>query len=110
MSYAIGADRRGLDGVLELLERGRYSATELRVLLELADRRNASIPELAEGLGRPPGDLGPAARRLARRGLLRSRHVATPEQTLFALTAAGLATTQELLMAAGQATVAADFV
>jgi DNA-binding MarR family transcriptional regulator len=107
-SLPFGADHRGLDGVLELLERGRHSATELRVLLELVDRRYASIPELAEVLGAPPGDLRPAARRLARRGLLRSWHVARTERTLFALTAAGLATTQELLMAAGQATVAAD--
>jgi DNA-binding MarR family transcriptional regulator len=98
------ADHRGLDGVLELLERGRHTATELRVLLALIDRRDTSLPELAELLGAPPGDLRPAARQLARRGLLRSWHLARTEQTLFALTAAGLATTQELLTAAGQAT------
>jgi DNA-binding MarR family transcriptional regulator len=101
-------DHRSLDAVLELLERGRHSATELRVLLALVDRRDASIPELAEVLGAPPADLRPAAQRLARRGLLRSWHVARTEQTRFALTAAGLAAMNELLMAAGQATVAAD--
>jgi DNA-binding MarR family transcriptional regulator len=98
-----GADRRGLDGVLELLDRGRHSATELRLLLALVDRRDASIADLAELLGAPVADLRPAARQLARRGLLRSWHLAMTEQTLFALTAAGLATTQELLTAAGQA-------
>jgi DNA-binding MarR family transcriptional regulator len=109
-SVPFGPDHRGLDGVLELSERGRHSATELRVLLALVDRRDASIPELAELLGAPPADLRPAARQLARRGLLRSWHLARTEQTLFALTAAGLATTQELLTAAGQAitTAAAD--
>jgi DNA-binding MarR family transcriptional regulator len=101
------ADHRGLDGVLELLERGRHSATELRVLLAVVDRREVSIRELAELLGAPPGDLMPAARQLAKRGLLRSWHLARSEQTLFALTAAGLATAQELLTAAGQATTTA---
>jgi DNA-binding MarR family transcriptional regulator len=104
------ADHRDLDGVLELLECGRHSATELRVLLALVDRREATVPELAELLGAPPADLRPAARQLASRGLLRSWYVASTEQTLFALTAAGLAATQELLNAAGQAmtTAAAD--
>jgi DNA-binding MarR family transcriptional regulator len=105
---SFGADHRGLDGVLELLERGRHSATELRVLLALVDRRDATVRDLSELLGAPPADLRPAARQLARRGLLRSWHVAKTEQTLFSLTAAGVATTHELLMAAGQATVAAD--
>jgi DNA-binding MarR family transcriptional regulator len=83
----------GLDGVLELLEEGRYSATELRVLLELVDRRDATITELATALGAPLSDLRPATRRLANRGLLRSWHEARTEQTLFALTPAGLART-----------------
>jgi DNA-binding MarR family transcriptional regulator len=98
----------GLDGVLELVERGRHSATELRVLLALVDRRDASVAELANALSAPPADLAPAARQLARRGLLRSWHLARTEQTLFALTAAGRATTQELLVAAGEAEAPAD--
>jgi DNA-binding MarR family transcriptional regulator len=107
---APSADHRDLHGVLQLLECGRHSATELRVLLALVDRRDASVCDLAELLGAPPADLSPAARQLARRGLLRSWHVSRTEQTLFALTAAGLAATQELLTAAGQsmATAAAD--
>jgi DNA-binding MarR family transcriptional regulator len=98
----------GLDGVLELVERGRHSATELRVLLALIDRRDASVAELAKALGAPPADLGPAARQLARRGLVRSWHRARTEQTLFALTATGRATAQELLVAAGEAEAPAD--
>jgi DNA-binding MarR family transcriptional regulator len=89
-----------IDGVLELVERGRHSATELRVLLALVDHREASVRELAKLLDAPAADLRPAARQLANRGLLRSWHVANTEETLFALTPAGLATTQEVLMAA----------
>jgi len=98
----------GLDGVLELLERGRHSATELRVLLTLDGRRDASVDELANALDAPTADLRPAARQLARRGLVRSWHVARTEQTLFELTAAGRATTHELLLAAGEAEAADD--
>jgi DNA-binding MarR family transcriptional regulator len=69
------------------------STTELRVLLALIDRRDASIQELAEELGAPQAELRPATRRLARRGLLRAWHQARTERMLFALTAAGLAAT-----------------
>jgi DNA-binding MarR family transcriptional regulator len=98
----------GLDGVLELLERGRHSAAELRVLLALDDRRDASLAELAEALAAPTADLRPAARQLANHGLVRSWHVARTEQTMFELTDAGRTTVQELLAAAGELGAADD--
>jgi DNA-binding MarR family transcriptional regulator len=98
----------GLDAVLKLVERGRHSAAELRVLLALVDRRDASLDELADVLDAPTADLRPAARQLGRRGLVRSWHLARTEQTLFELTAAGRATVQELLTAAGEMEAPAD--
>jgi DNA-binding MarR family transcriptional regulator len=89
-----------LDGLLELLEEGRDSPTELRVLLELVDRHDATITELAKALDAPVPDLRPATRRLANRGLLRAWHEPRNEQTLFSLTPAGLARTGRVALAA----------
>jgi len=41
-----GADA-ALDRVLRVFERGQHSATEMRVLLRLVNRRDAGIGELA---------------------------------------------------------------
>jgi DNA-binding MarR family transcriptional regulator len=95
-----GLDVRALGRVLEVFEQGHHSATELRVLLELAKRREASVPELAQALAERPADLRPAARRLVTHGLARSHHDGRAELVLLAPTASGLATIHRLLEAA----------
>jgi DNA-binding MarR family transcriptional regulator len=92
---------QALGRVLEVLERGHHSATELRVLIELAGRRDASIPDLAQALAERPADIRPAARRLEMEGLIRSHHDGRAELVLLAVTAAGLAAIRPLLAAAG---------
>jgi DNA-binding MarR family transcriptional regulator len=88
--------------VLELVERRRLSATELRVLLLLLEQE-ASLPTLAEALAQRPVDIMRAGRRLAMRGLVRWRHVGRREETRLVITPAGLATMRALLTAASQA-------
>ena len=71
-----GADA-ALDRVLRVFERGQHSATEMRVLLRLIDHRDAGIGELAEQLGCRPTEITRAGRRLAMRGLVRTRFAGT---------------------------------
>ena len=94
-----GADA-ALDRVLRVFERGQHSATEMRVLLRLIDHRDAGIGELAEQLGCRPTEITRAGRRLAMRGLVRTRFAGRPEQTLMEITPSGLATVRTLLTAA----------
>jgi DNA-binding MarR family transcriptional regulator len=89
-----------LDRVLQVFERGHHSATEMRVLLRLVDRRDAGIGELADQLGCRPTEITRAGRRLAMRGLVRTHRAGTPEQTLMEITPSGLASVQTLLTAA----------
>jgi DNA-binding MarR family transcriptional regulator len=81
--------RREPRRVLGLVEREKHTATELRVLLELAQRRDATIFEVAEKLALRPAVLREAARRLAGRGLVQSRHIERSERTLLAITQSG---------------------
>jgi DNA-binding MarR family transcriptional regulator len=97
-----GSAVAALDRVLELVLRRRLSATELRLLLRLADRE-AGVPELPEALDQRPAEIRRAVRRLAMRGLVRSGHIGSLKQTGLSLTREGLATVQALLTAAGQA-------
>jgi DNA-binding MarR family transcriptional regulator len=90
-----------LDRVLQLFERGQHSATEMRVLLRLLEHRDASIAELAEQLDSRPTEVTRAGRRLAMRGLVRTHHAGTPEQTLMEITRSGRAAMRSLLTAAG---------
>jgi len=94
-----GADV-ALDRVLRVFERGQHSATEMRVLLRLVDRRDAGIGELAEQLGCRPTEITRAGRRLAMRGLVRAHRAGRPEQILMEITPSGLATVRTLLTAA----------
>jgi hypothetical protein len=89
-----------LDRVLDLVERRRLSAGELRILLRLVDGE-AAIPDLAEALDQPPLDVRRCGRRLAARGLVLWRHVGTRKGTRLAITPAGLTTVRALLTAAG---------
>jgi DNA-binding MarR family transcriptional regulator len=73
----------------------------MRVLLRLLERRDASIAELAEQLGLRPTEVTRAGRRLAVRGLVRTRHAGRPEQTLMQITRSGRAAMRSLLTAAG---------
>jgi hypothetical protein len=91
-----------LDGLLELLERRRLSATELRILLAVLDRE-VPVSELAETFGRRSLDIRSAAARLYARGLLRWRHDARSSEAVFGITRAGLATVRPLLTAAAAA-------
>jgi DNA-binding MarR family transcriptional regulator len=89
-----------LDRLLELAERRRLSAAELRILLRLVDRE-AGIPELAEALDQRPVDVRRCGRRLSARGLVSWRHAGTLKQTRLAITPAGLTAVRALLTAAG---------
>jgi DNA-binding MarR family transcriptional regulator len=89
-----------LDRVLQLFEHRQHSATEMRVLLRLLERRDASIAELAEQLGIRPTEITRAGRRLAMRGLVRTHHAGKPEQTLMQITRSGRAAMRSLLTAA----------
>jgi DNA-binding MarR family transcriptional regulator len=94
-----GADA-ALDRVLRVFERGRHSASEMRLLLRLLHHRDAGIGELAEQLGSRPTEITRAGRRLAMRGLVRTHRAGRPEQTLMEITPSGLATVRALLSAA----------
>jgi DNA-binding MarR family transcriptional regulator len=100
------AARATLDRVLELVERRKLSATELRVLLALLDR-GACLSDLAEALDARPDQITRAGRRLSMRGLIRWHHVGRRQQTRLEITSSGLTTVRALLTAAC-ATSAAD--
>ncbi len=89
-----------LDRVLQVLEHRQHSATEMRVLLRLLERRNASIVELAEHLGIRPTEVTRAGRRLAMRGLVRAHHAGKREEMLMQITRSGRAVMHSLLTAA----------
>jgi DNA-binding MarR family transcriptional regulator len=86
-----------LDRVLELFERVELSAIELRVLLALLERRDATVAELAGMLDTHPTEITRAGRRLAMRGLIRWHHGGRPEQALLDGTVAGAETIEALL-------------
>jgi DNA-binding MarR family transcriptional regulator len=94
---------RTLDRVLELFQRAGLSATEMRLLLALFERRHATIAELADLLDTFPAEITRAGRRLAMRGLIRWHHGGRPEHALLDGTAAGAATVEALLASLGQA-------
>ena len=89
---------RALDTLLELLERGRLSATELRILLAVLGRQ-MPVHELAESFGRPLLEIRQAGARLYARGLLSWRHDGANKEAVFAITPAGLTTLRPLLTA-----------
>ena len=101
------AARATLDRVLELVERRKLSATELRVLLALLDR-GASLADLAEALDERPDEITRASRRLSMRGLIRWHHVGKRTQTRLEITTSGLTTVRALLTAAGATSAATD--
>ena len=101
------AARATLDRVLELVERRKLSATELRVLLALLDR-GACLSDLAEALDARPDQITRAGRRLSMRGLIRWHHVGRRQQTRLEITSSGLTTVRALLTAAGATSAAAD--
>jgi DNA-binding MarR family transcriptional regulator len=88
-----------LDRILQLFELHQHSATEMRVLLRLLQRRDASIAELAEQLGIRPTEITRAGRRLAMRGLIRTHHAGKPEQMLLQITRSGRTATRSLVAA-----------
>jgi DNA-binding MarR family transcriptional regulator len=90
-----------LDRVLELLERAELSATEMRILLALLERRDATIAELADVLDTYPAEITRAGRRLAMRGLIRWHHGGRPEHALLDGTVTGAATIEALLASLG---------
>jgi DNA-binding MarR family transcriptional regulator len=96
-----------LDRVLELVERRKLSATELRVLLALLDR-GACLSDLAEALDRRPDEITRASRSLSMRGLIRWHHVGRRKQTRLEITSSGLTTVRALLTAADATSVATD--
>jgi DNA-binding MarR family transcriptional regulator len=100
MTAPMAGTDAALDRVLRVFERGQHSATELRVLLRLVDRRDAGIGELADQLGCRPTEITRAGRRLAMRGLVRTHRAGIPEQTLMEITPSGLASLEKLLTAA----------
>ena len=89
-----------LDRILELFERRKLSATELRVLLALIER-GAGVSDLAEALDRSPDEITRAGRSLSMRGLIRWHHVGSRKETRFDITSSGLTTVRALLTAAG---------
>jgi DNA-binding MarR family transcriptional regulator len=101
-----GAGRGALDHLLEVFEQGQLSATEMRVLLCLVERRDASIPELATELGTRPAEITRAGRRLAMRGLVRWHYSRRPGQAMLNITAAGATAIGALLTALGQTAAA----
>ena len=96
-----------IDRVLELVERRKLSATELRVLLALLDR-GACLADLADALDERPDEITRASRRLSMRGLIRWHHVGSRKQTRLEITSSGLTTVRPLLTAAGATSAAAD--
>ena len=101
------AARATLDRVLELVERRKLSATELRVLLALLDR-GACLSDLAEALDQRPDEITRAGRSLSMRGLIRWHHVGRRKQTRLEITSSGLTTVRALLTAAGATSAATD--
>jgi DNA-binding MarR family transcriptional regulator len=89
-----------LDRTLDILERRRLSAAELRVLVELVDHE-ATVGELANTLGRQAAEIACTSRRLAVRGLIRRRHGPDDVPTVLSITQTGVATVRPLLTAAG---------
>lgn len=97
-------DRRpssGIDAALDLLERDRLAAGELRILLALVDR-DATISDVAKWLRRKPRDVRLAAARLYARGLLRWRFRRSKDRPLekeevLGITGDGLGTIRPLL-------------
>jgi DNA-binding MarR family transcriptional regulator len=87
-----------LDRILELFERRKLSATELRVLLALIDR-GAGVSDLAEALDQSPAEITRAGRSLSMRGLIRWHHVGLRKETRFDITCSGLTTVRALLTA-----------
>ena len=100
-------DQTTLDRILELFERRKLSATELRVLVALIDR-GAGVSELAEALDQSPDEVTRAGRSLSVRGLIRWHHVGSLKETRFDITGSGLTTVRALLTAVG-ATAADDY-
>jgi DNA-binding MarR family transcriptional regulator len=96
-----------LDRVLELVERRKLSATELRVLLALLDR-GACLSDLAEALDLRPDEITRASRSLSMRGLIRWHHVGRRKQTRLEITSSGLTTVRALLTAADATSAATD--
>ena len=96
-----------LDRLLELLERRKLSATELRVLLALIER-GAGVSDLAEALDQSPDEITRAGRSLSMRGLIRWHHVGLRKETRFDITSSGLTTVRALLTAVGATAVDAD--
>jgi DNA-binding MarR family transcriptional regulator len=93
--------------VLELVERRKLSATELRVLLALLDR-GACLSDLAEALDRRPDEITRAGRSLSMRGRVRWHHVSKRKQTRLEITSSGLTTVRALLTAASVPSAATD--
>ena len=100
---------RALDTLLELLERRRLSATELRILLAVLGSE-MPVHELAESFGRPPVEIRRNGARLYARGLLNWRHDGASKGAVFAITPAGLATLRPLVTAAASGALAAHAV
>ncbi len=96
-----------LDRVLELVERSKLSATELRVLLALLNR-GACMANLAEALDQRPAEITRAGRSLSRRGLIRWHHVGRPTQTRLEITSSGLTAVRALLTAADATSAATE--
>ena len=96
-----------LDRVLELVERSKLSAIELRVLLGLLNR-GACLADLAEALDQRPAEITRAGRSLSRRGLIRWHHVGRRKQARLEITSSGLTTVRQLLTAAGAASATTD--
>jgi DNA-binding MarR family transcriptional regulator len=88
-----------IDHVLAMLEQRGLSPTEVRVLLHLIDRE-ASLVDVADALGHPPGVITRAGGGLASRGLVRWFHAAHTKESRLAITAGGLAAMRALLAAA----------
>ena len=93
------AAARALDRVLELLERRRLPASDLRVMLAVHDG-DAAISDLAKSLGWRSVEVRRAAARLYGHGLLRWAHDAGREEAILGITRNGLATLRPLLTAA----------
>jgi hypothetical protein len=86
---------RRLDVLLELLERRKLTATELRMLLAFADGERP-LRDLGALLDQPPAALRRTASRLRLDGMLRES-----EGRAFAITPRGLTALKPLLTAAG---------
>ena len=92
------ANAHAVDRALDLLERTRLSAGELRILLAVRDGER-SVPALAQAFDRRPLQLRRTAARLYARGLIRWRHDTETKDALFAITAEGRALVRPLVSA-----------